>query len=343
MADVGRAQEAVHDGAQARGNGLQPLLDLVGEDLQQVNALILQHMRSSVPLIPQVAEHIIAAGGKRLRPLLVLAGGRLVGVENDRPLALAACVEFIHTATLLHDDVVDESDLRRGRETAKALFGNQASVLVGDFLFSRAFQLMVADGSLAVLKLLADTAATLAEGEVHQLMTAHDTDTQEEVYLEVIRAKTAVLFAASCQVGALVAERPPAEVEALRRFGDSLGMAFQLVDDVLDYSPEAAGRGKAMGDDFREGKITLPVILAFGAGDEAEQRFWRRCLETGEQREGDLEQALALLGKHGALEAAKARARHYAGEAQQALGIFPDSDAKRALRQAVDFTVERLY
>lgn len=326
-----------------RSAGLQPLLDLVGADLQRVNALILEHMRSSVPLIPQVAEHIVAAGGKRLRPLLVLAGARLVGVENDRPLALAACVEFIHTATLLHDDVVDESDLRRGRETAKAVFGNQASVLVGDFLFSRAFQLMVADGALPVLKLLADTAATLAEGEVHQLMTAHDTATDEAACLEVIRAKTAVLFAASCQVGALVAERPAAEVESLRRFGESLGMAFQLVDDLLDYSPEASARGKALGDDFREGKLTLPVILAFAAGDEAERAFWRRCLEEGEQRDGDLERALELLARHGALEVVKERARAYAAEARAALGPFPEGPAKAALLQAADFTVERLY
>src|SRR5690625_3668385 len=233
----------------SRAPSLQPLLDLVGPDLKRVNALILEHMQSSVPLIPQVAEHIIAAGGKRLRPLLVLAGARLVGGETDRPLALAACVEFIHTGSLLHDEVVDESDLRRGRQTAKALFGNQASVLVGDFLFSRAFQLMVADGSLAVLKLLADTAATLAEGEVHQLMTAHDTQTDESVYLQVIRAMTAVLFAASSQGRWVVAARPDAEVAALRGFGESLGMACQGVDDVLDYLPEGQGRGRGRGEE----------------------------------------------------------------------------------------------
>jgi len=336
----------VRDQAEARGDqaaSLQPLLDLVGEELKRVNGLILEHMQSSVPLIPQVAEHIIAAGGKRLRPLLVLAGAKLVGVENDRPLALAACVEFIHTATLLHDDVVDESDLRRGRETAKALFGNQASVLVGDFLFSRAFQLMVADGSLAVLKLLADTAATLAEGEVHQLMTAHDTETDEAAYLQVIRAKTAVLFAASAQVGGLVAERPEEEVAALRDYGESLGMAFQVVDDVLDYLPEAQERGKALGDDFREGKLTLPVILAFQAGDEEEKAFWRRCLEEGDQREGDLERALELLQRHGSLEAAKQKARNYGEKARRALELFPACPARRALEEAVSFTVERLF
>ncbi|WP_366552888.1 polyprenyl synthetase family protein [Aquibaculum sediminis] len=331
------------DSGKRQAASLQPLQDLAGADLKRVNALILEHMQSSVPLIPQVAEHIIAAGGKRLRPLLVLASARLVGVENDRPLGLAAAVEFIHTATLLHDDVVDESDLRRGRETAKALFGNQASVLVGDFLFSRAFQLMVADGSLPVLKLLADTSATLAEGEVHQLMTAHDTETDEAAYLDVIRAKTAVLFAASAQVGALIAERPEHEVEALRRYGEALGMAFQVVDDVLDYSQEAAGRGKALGDDFREGKLTLPVILAFEAGDAAEKAFWRCCLEEGEQGEGDLEQALALLHRHGALEQSKERARRFATEAHSALSLFPDDKIRDALLQAVDFTVERLY
>ncbi|HLS69128.1 MAG TPA: polyprenyl synthetase family protein [Kiloniellales bacterium] len=338
MVATDRAEEA-----DAQAPSLQPLLDLVGNDLQRVNSLILEHMQSSVPLIPQVAEHIIAAGGKRLRPLLVLAGAKLAGVENDRPLALAACVEFIHTATLLHDDVVDESDLRRGRQTAKALFGNQASVLVGDFLFSRAFQLMVADGSLAVLKLLADTAATLAEGEVHQLMTAHDTQTDESVYLQVIRAKTAVLFAASAQVGGLVAERPDAEVAALRAFGENLGMAFQVVDDVLDYLPEAQDRGKALGDDFREGKLTLPVILAIEAGDEEERAFWRRCLEEGDQREGDLQQALDLLERHRALERAKKTARDFGELASQALEGFSPGPARHALGQAVGFTVERLF
>ena len=327
----------------SRSSSLQPLLDLVGADLKRVNALILEHMQSSVPLIPQVAEHIIAAGGKRLRPLLVLAGARLVGVDNDRPLALAACVEFIHTATLLHDDVVDESDLRRGRQTAKAVFDNQASVLVGDFLFSRAFQLMVADGSLAVLKLLADTAATLAEGEVHQLMTAHDTATDEEVYLQVIRAKTAVLFAASAEVGGLVGERPQTEIDALRGYGENLGMAFQVVDDVLDYLPEAESRGKALGDDFREGKLTLPVILAFQAGSEEERTFWKRCLEEGEQQEEDLSHALTLLERHRALDRAKERAQAFAVEAHRALEAFPPSDAREALKHAVDFTIDRLF
>jgi len=238
---------------------------------------------------------------------------------------------------------VDESDLRRGRQTAKALFGNQASVLVGDFLFSRAFQLMVADGSLAVLKLLADTAATLAEGEVHQLMTAHDTATDEAAYLQVIRAKTAVLFAASAQVGALVGERPEAEVQALRRYGDSLGMAFQVVDDVLDYLPEAESRGKALGDDCRERKLTLPLILAFRAGDEEEKNFWRRCLEEGDQREEDLAHALELLERHQALPLARQKAQEFAAEAHRALELFPASDTREALTRAVDFTIERLF
>lgn len=324
--------------------GLDSLLELLGDDMTRVNEIILENMQSPVSLIPQLAGHIIAAGGKRLRPLLVLASARLCGAEGERQMALAACVEFIHTATLLHDDVVDESELRRGQATAKAVWGNQASVLVGDFLFSRSFQLMVADGSLKVLKLLSDTAATLAEGEVHQLMTANDTETNEEAYLEVVRAKTASLFAASCQVGAQVAERPEAEEDALRRFGGALGMAFQLVDDILDYTAEVDPKlGKAVGDDFREGKITLPVILAFQRGDDAEKVFWRRCLEEQDIRDGDLEQALELLVRHNALEDAKIRAFAYAEEARGAMEIFPNNEIRSALLESVDFCVERLY
>ncbi|WP_022729977.1 polyprenyl synthetase family protein [Fodinicurvata sediminis] len=338
MADPNQIQQ------DSKKAGLDALLDLLGDDMTRVNEIILENMQSPVSLIPQLAGHIIAAGGKRLRPLLVLASARLCGAEGERQMALAACVEFIHTATLLHDDVVDESDLRRGQASAKAVWGNQASVLVGDFLFSRSFQLMVADGSLKVLKLLSDTAATLAEGEVHQLMTANDTETNEEAYLEVVRAKTASLFAASCQVGAQVAERPDAEEEALRRFGGALGMAFQLVDDILDYTAEVDPKlGKSVGDDFREGKITLPVILAFERGDETEKAFWRRCLEEQDIRDGDLEQALQLLVRHNALEDAKTRAFAYAGEARAAMEIFPESEIRSALLESVDFCVERLY
>ncbi|MFC4352967.1 polyprenyl synthetase family protein [Fodinicurvata halophila] len=341
MADAADAKQTRQDSGKA---GLDSLLALLGDDMKRVNEIILEKMQSPVSLIPQLAGHIVGAGGKRLRPLLVLASARLCGAEGERQMSLAACVEFIHTATLLHDDVVDESDLRRGQATAKALWGNQASVLVGDFLFSRSFQLMVSDGSLKVLKLLSDTAATLAQGEVHQLMTANDTETDETAYLEVVRAKTASLFAASCQVGAQVAERPEAEEEALRRFGESLGMAFQLVDDILDYTAEEDPKlGKSVGDDFREGKITLPVILAFQRGEEAEKTFWRRCLEDQDLRDGDLEHALGLLALHNALEDAKTRAFAYAEDARAALAVFPEGEIRSALLESVDFCVERLY
>src|SRR5690606_10431493 len=308
---------------------------------KRVNALILEHMQSSVPLIPQVAEHIIAAGGKRLRPLLVLAGARLVGVDNDRPLALAACVEFIHTATLLHDDVVDESDLRRGNETANVLWGNQASVLVGDFLFSRSFQLMVEDGSLEVLAILSNASAVIAEGEVMQLMNVGHTNTTEDSYLQVISSKTAALFAAACEVGAVVANRPKAEAQALESYGRNLGIAFQLVDDALDYSAEQQALGKAIGDDFREGKVTLPILLAFRRGNTEERAFWKRVIEDGEQQDADLRTAITIINRHAALEDTIERARHYGAMAKDALGIFEDSEIKSALLEAVDFSIER--
>ena len=322
---------------------LEPLQELVADDLKQVNAIILEKMQSPVALIPQLAGHIVAAGGKRLRPMLTLAAARLCGARAQREYALAACVEFIHTATLLHDDVVDDSHLRRGLETANAVWGNKASVLVGDFLFSRAFQLMVADGSLVVLKLLSDASVTIAEGEVHQLMTANDTATDEQAYLEVIEAKTAALFSAACEIGAVVAERPESDQLALRSFGLNFGNAFQLVDDILDYSAEQQALGKTIGDDFREGKITLPLVLAFARGSDEEKAFWRRCVEDLEQRDGDLEQAIALMQRHDALRDSKDRARRYAEQARRDLSVFPNNPAKHTLLQAIDFCVERLY
>ena len=324
-------------------SGIERLVDLASEDLKSINAIILEHMRSEVDLIPQLAGHIIAAGGKRLRPMLTLASARLCQYRGRRHLALAACVEFIHTATLLHDDVVDESDLRRGLATANALWGNKSSVLVGDFLFSRAFQLMVADGSLEVLRILSDASATIAEGEVLQLVTSNDTETTEDSYLRVISAKTAALFAAACRIGAVVAERPDAEELALERYGRCFGIAFQLVDDVLDYSARQAELGKAIGDDFREGKITLPVVLAFARGDEAERNFWRRCLEDLEQDERDLKRALELLARHNALEDAMDRARQYGAEARVALEVFAESSERRALTDVIGFCVDRAY
>jgi octaprenyl-diphosphate synthase len=337
----------VNLGAEERGKQRRPSLDavgrLVGEDLKAVNALILENMQSPVALIPQLAGHIIAAGGKRLRPMLTLASARLCGYRGDRHVALASCVEFIHTATLLHDDVVDDSDLRRGLATANSVWGNKASVLVGDFLFSRAFQLMVADGSLRVLKILSDASAVIAEGEVLQLVTSNDTEASEQAYLDVVRRKTAALFSAACRIGAVIADRPEAEEEALESYGLNLGIAFQLIDDVLDYSARQAELGKTIGDDFREGKITLPVILAFRRGDEEERAFWRRTLESLDQRDTDLAHGIELMERHNALRDTVARAGHYGAIARDALGLFPDGPEKQALLEVIDFCIQRAY
>jgi len=330
-----------------RAGGAKPTIDrlhaLVVDDLREVDRLILDRMESRVALIPQLAGHIIAAGGKRLRPMLLLAAARLCGYRGTRQAGLAACVEFIHTATLLHDDVVDKSDLRRGNATANAVWGNKPSVLVGDFLFSRAFQTMVADGSLKVLKILSDAAAIIAEGEVLQLVTSNDLETSEAAYLEVIRAKTAALFAAASRLGAVVAERPAVEEEALESYGLNLGIAFQLADDSLDYAAREAELGKTVGDDFHDGKITLPVILAYRRGDDDERAFWRRTLEDGAIEDGDLARAIALLRHHGALADAVDRARHYGAVARDALDIFPDGPAKTALREVIAFSIDRAY
>jgi octaprenyl-diphosphate synthase len=324
-------------------SGLDRLLSLLGEDLKQVNRLIVEKMHSDVALIPQLAGHIVAAGGKRMRPLLTLAAARLCGYQGTRQHALAACVEFIHTATLLHDDVVDESALRRGRATANAVWGNKASVLVGDFLFSRAFQLMTADGSLAVLKILSDASAVIAEGEVQQLLTANDIETTVEAYLSVIGAKTAALFAAAARSGAVVADRPAADEEALRVYGQALGMAFQLVDDLLDYTAREADLGKSIGDDFRDGKLTLPVVLAIARGTPEERAFWRRCLEDQEQQDGDLERAIALCERHGSLAETLALAGRYRDEALAALQRFPQGPIRQAMEEVARFTVDRGY
>ena len=327
----------------AAGASLDHLHGLVADDLRAVNGVIIGNMQSPVMLISELAAHIVAAGGKRLRPMLTLGAARLCGYTGKRHIDLAACVEFIHTATLLHDDVVDDSELRRGAATANAVWGNKPSVLVGDFLFSRAFQMSVADGSLRVLGILADTAATLAEGEVMQLTTSNDTETSEDAYLKVITAKTAALFAAACQLGAVVAERSAAEEEALKSFGLNLGIAYQLVDDALDYGALQSDLGKTVGDDFRDGKITLPVVLAFRRGDDEERAFWRRTMEEEEQEDGDFARAMALLTRHDTIADSVERARHYSAMARDALGLFPPSDAKDAFLAVVDFCTDRAH
>lgn len=294
-------------------------------------------------MIPELAGHLINSGGKRLRPMLTLAAVRMCGYEGASDIMLAASVEFLHTATLLHDDVVDESGLRRGTSTANVIWGNQASVLVGDFLLSRAFQIMVQIGSLRILDILSSAAGIIVEGEVLQLDRANDMTTTEDAYLKIINAKTATLFAAACQSAAVIAERPTAEEEALESYGRNLGIAFQLVDDALDYSAKQATFGKTIGDDFREGKITLPVVLSFRRGDNAERAFWCRTMEDMNHEQDDLEKAVALMTKHQALADTIERARHYGDMAQDALAIFPDSAEKASLSGIVDFCINRAF
>jgi octaprenyl-diphosphate synthase len=322
---------------------LESLSSLLHDELMRVNALIVARMHSPVALIPQLAGHIVAAGGKRLRPMLTLATSRLCGYRGERHIALATAVEFIHTATLLHDDVVDSSDLRRGLATANAVWGNKPSVLVGDFLFSRAFELMVEDGSLKILRLLSRASAVIAEGEVLQLVTSNDMATDEAAYLQVIGDKTAELFAAASRIGAVLGERSEAEEAALDAFGRNLGIAFQLIDDLLDYSARETELGKAIGDDFRDGKVTLPVLLAYRAGSETERAFWRRTLEEQDQHDGDLAHAVTLMARHGCLDATGDRASHYGEKARRALAAFPDCVERQALLEAVDFCLARGY
>ncbi len=322
---------------------IEPLTGLVAADMAAVNQTILSRTGSDVATIPEVANHLISSGGKRLRPILTLATAALSGYDGEGHIKLAAAVEFMHTATLLHDDVVDDSDMRRGKAAARVVYGNQASVLVGDFLLGQAFKMMVEVGSLACLDVLSTAAAVIAEGEVMQLTAAKNTETTEDAYLAVIRAKTAALFAAACEVGPILAKRPKAEIEACRAYGANLGVAFQLIDDALDYGGSAAKLGKNVGDDFREGKITLPVVLSFRRGGAAEREFWKRTLEGGEVRDGDLEFALVTMKRHRALEDTIERARHYAGVACDALELFPSSAWKHALLDAVEFSVARAH
>ena len=322
---------------------IEPLTRLVAADMGRVNETILSRTGSDVTMIPEVANHLISSGGKRLRPILTLATAALSGYAGDGHIKLAAAVEFMHTATLLHDDVVDESDMRRGKPAARMLWGNEASVLVGDFLLGQAFKMMVEVGSLPCLDVLSTAAAVIAEGEVMQLSAAKDTETTEDAYLAVIRAKTAALFAAACEVGPILAKGSKAQIEACRGYGMNLGIAFQLIDDALDYGGSAAKLGKNTGDDFREGKITLPVVLSFRRGNSQERAFWKRTLEQGEIADGDLATAQATMRKHRALEDTIGRARHYAQMSRDALELFPASSWKQALLDAVEFAVQRAH
>ncbi len=323
--------------------GLAGIVGLSAADMERVNKTILSRTGSDVTMIPEVANHLISSGGKRLRPMLTLATAGLCDYDGEGHIKLAASVEFMHTATLLHDDVVDQSDMRRGKAAARMVWGNEASVLVGDFLLGQAFKMMVEVGSLACLDVLSSAAAIIAEGEVMQLAAAKDTETTEDAYLAVIRAKTAALFAAACEVGPILANRAKAEIAACRSYGSNLGIAFQLIDDALDYGGSSAKLGKNVGDDFREGKITLPVVLSFRRGTDAERDFWRRTLEKGDVRDGDLDTAFATMRRHRAIEDTVERARHYGAMARDALELFPASAWKRALLDVVEFCVSRVH
>jgi octaprenyl-diphosphate synthase len=320
---------------------LDGLLELAGADMAAVDALIRKHMDSPVPVIPALADHLIAGSAKRLRPLITIASARLCGARDDACLKLAAAVEFIHTATLLHDDVVDSSQLRRGRVAAHLIWGAPSSVLVGDFLFARAFELMVGAGSMPALEILARASRVIAEGEVLQLTRAHDMDLSQDVYLEIIKAKTAELFAAAAEAGAVSAGAPPERCRALRKYGQDLGLAFQLVDDALDYSGESATLGKNPGDDFREGKATLPLLLAMARTGPAEREFWVRTVDRREQTDADFDRARELMRQTGALDATLALAREYAQSAKAALDGFGSNSWRPALQDLADFAVLR--
>ena len=320
---------------------LAGLQALVGADMARVDALIAERMQNEVALIPQLAGHIFASGGKRLRPMLTLASARLCGYGGRHHVVLAACIELFHTTTLLHDDVVDASPLRRGTQTANAVWGNQASILVGDFLLGRALQLAVGAGSMEALGIFADMATTIAEGEVRQLATLRRPETDMADYLKVVEGKSAALFGAACRIGAVVADRPRAEAEALEAYGTSLGMAFQLVDDVLDWSGRQADLGKTVGDDFAGGTVTLPVILAYGRGSAEERAFWRRALCGEGLRAGDFARAVALMRDSEALSETLDRARSFAGTAVQALACFPAGPEHMALCDIARFCVDR--
>ncbi|WP_424989845.1 polyprenyl synthetase family protein [Fluviibacterium sp. S390] len=315
----------------------------LADDMERVNALIRARMVSEhAPRIPEITAHLVEAGGKRLRPMLTLATARMCDYQGEDHLLLAATVEFIHTATLLHDDVVDESDQRRGRPTANLLWDNKSSVLVGDYLFARSFKLMVETGSLRVLDILSSAAATIAEGEVLQLTAAQNLATTEEIYTKVIRGKTAALFSAATEVGGVIAGADEAIVRDLHTYGDALGMAFQIVDDLLDYGGSTATIGKNVGDDFRERKLTLPVIKAVAKADDEERAFWRRVIEKGDQRDGDLDHALSLLDKHGAMAAARDDALAWAATAKAALAQVPQTALREMLEDLADYVVARI-
>jgi octaprenyl-diphosphate synthase len=321
---------------------IEGLIDLTAPDMARVNELILSKAGSDVEMIPEIANHLISSGGKRLRPMVTLAAAQMFGYSGDGHVKLATSVEFMHTATLLHDDVVDESDLRRGRKTARMIWGNQASVLVGDFLLGQAFRMMVDVGSLEALDILSTAASIIAEGEVMQLAAAKNLETTEDEHFAVIKAKTAALFSAAAEVGPVIAEALKTDRAALRSYGMNLGLAFQLIDDALDYGGSSKDLGKNVGDDFREGKVTLPVILAYRRGSTAEREFWTKAIEDNETDEAALEKAIGLMGRHGAIADTIGRARHFGEIARDALAPLKATPQKAALLDVIDFCISRV-
>ena len=333
--------DANQQSAKTKNSGIQPLIDLVSEDMENVNRLILSKTGSDVGMIPQVANHLIGSGGKRLRPMLTIAAAQMSNYSGTSHVILAASVEFMHTATLLHDDVVDESNMRRGKLAARMLWGNEASVLVGDFLLGQAFRMMVETGSMGALDVLSRAATIIAEGEVMQLATAKNLETTEDEYLAVIRSKTAALFGAACEVGPIIAKQPDSIISAFRSYGTNLGIVFQLVDDAIDFGGTSAVMGKNVGDDLREGKVTLPILLAYRRGTNEEREFWKLAIEDGDIDEGTLKHALGLLLNRDAISDTIARAVHYGKIARDALAPLPASKHKEALLEVIDFCIER--
>jgi len=330
------------EGGRREGASIAPLVELTAADMGRVNELILSKAGSDVEMIPEVANHLISSGGKRLRPMVTLAAAQMFGYAGDGHVKLATSVEFMHTATLLHDDVVDESDMRRGRQTARTIWGNQASVLVGDFLLGQAFRMMVDVGSLEALDILSTAASIIAEGEVMQLAAAKNLETTEDEHFGVIKAKTAALFSAAAEVGPVIAAAPRSSRAALRSYGMNLGLAFQLIDDALDYGGTTRELGKNVGDDFREGKVTLPVILSYRRGTAADRSFWESAIEQAKTDDAALEKAIGLMVRHGAIADTIGRARHFGGIARDALAPLDATPQKAALLDVIDFSISRI-
>jgi octaprenyl-diphosphate synthase len=330
------------EGGKRDTRSIRKLIDLTAADLGRVNELILSKAGSDVELIPEIANHLISSGGKRLRPMVTLAAAQMFGYSGEGHVKLATSVEFMHTATLLHDDVVDESDLRRGRKTARMIWGNQASVLVGDFLLGQAFRMMVDVGSLEALDILSAAACVIAEGEVMQLAAAKNLETTEDEYFSVIKAKTAALFSAAAEVGPVIAAASKTDRAALRSYGMNLGLAFQLVDDALDYGGSSSELGKNVGDDFREGKVTLPVILSYRRGSPQERKFWTAAIEENATDDAALDRAIALMARHGSIADTIGRARHFGEIARDALAPLKATPQKTALLDVIDFCISRV-